>query len=212
VAARTRVLIADDHPLVRDALADAIRHRADLELVASVDNGRDALAQVADLLPDVAVLDMRMGELDGRQVLNAIVRDELATRVLFLSTYSDSSTVYDTLSAGAAGYLDKSMPAVNICDAIAAVARGDTVLSPGIEAGVLQQIRVRGMAQAPLLTERERQILRLISEGLSGPEIGRQLFIAPSTVKSHLTNMYEKLGVTERAAAVAEGMRRGLLE
>jgi two-component system nitrate/nitrite response regulator NarL len=212
VAARTRVLIADDHPLVRDALADAIRHRADLELVASVDNGRDALARVADLLPDVAVLDMRMGELDGRQVLNAIVRDELATRVLFLSTYSDSSTVYDTLSAGAAGYLDKSMPAVNICDAIAAVARGDTVLSPGIEAGVLQQIRVRGMAQAPLLTERERQILRLISEGLSGPEIGRQLFIAPSTVKSHLANMYEKLGVTERAAAVAEGMRRGLLE
>ena len=209
---RTQVLIADDHPLVRDALADAIRQRPELELVAVAATGREALEQATRLRPEVAVLDMRMEDLDGRQVLNAIVRDAIPTRVLFLSSYSESAMVYEALAAGALGYLDKSTSATHICDAIVAVARGDTVLSPSIEGGVLQQIRVRGATQGPQLTAREREILTLIGQGLSGPEIGRRLFIAPSTVKTHLTNLYEKLGVSERAAAVAEGMRRGLIE
>jgi two-component system nitrate/nitrite response regulator NarL len=208
---RTRVLIADDHPLVRDALADAVRHRPDLELVAAVGSGREALDQASQLRPEVAVLDVRMADLDGRKVLDAIVRAAIPTRVLFLSSSSESSIVYDTLAAGASGYLDKGASAAEICDAIAAVARGETVLSPTIEAGVLQQIRVRGTAAGPRLTGREQEILALIAEGLSAPEIGRRLFIAPSTVKTHMANLYEKLGVTERAAAAAEGMRRGLL-
>jgi len=208
---RTRVLIADDHPLVRDALADAIRRRPNLELVAVVGTGREALEQASRLRPEVAVLDVRMEDLDGRKVLHAIVGEAIPTRVLFLSSSSDSAIVYDTLAAGAGGYLDKGASAAEICDAIAAVARGETVLSPAIEAGVLQQIRVRGTVAGPRLTAREREIIGLIADGLSAPEIGRRLFIAPSTVKTHMANLYEKLGVTERAAAVAEGMRRGLL-
>jgi two-component system nitrate/nitrite response regulator NarL len=209
--ARTRVLIADDHPLVRDALADAIRHRPDLELVAAVASGREALEQAGHLRPDIAVLDLRMGDLDGRKVLHAIVRDAIPTRVLFLSSSTDSAVVYDVLAEGAGGYLDKGASATEICDAIAAVARGETVLSPTLEVGVLQQIRVRASVQGPRLTAREGEILGLIAQGVSGPEIGRRLFIAPSTVKTHMGNLYEKLGVSERAAAVAEAMRRGLL-
>jgi two-component system nitrate/nitrite response regulator NarL len=209
---RIRVLIADQHPLMRDALADAIDGCAHLELVAAVAGGRQALEQSSRLRPEVAVLEMQMDDLDGRQVLDAIVRDALPTRVLFLSTFTDSAMVYDALAAGAVGYLDRSTPDAEVCDAIAAVARGQTVLSPAIEAGVLQQIRVRGTAHGPPLTAREHQILGLIAQGLSGPEIGRRLFIAPSTVKTHSANLYEKLGVTERAAAVAEGMRRGLVD
>ncbi|HEY5196982.1 MAG TPA: response regulator transcription factor [Solirubrobacteraceae bacterium] len=204
-------MIADDHPLVRDALADAIRRRPNLELVAVVGTGREALEQASRLRPEVAVLDVRMEDLDGRKVLHAIVGEAIPTRVLFLSSSSDSAIVYDTLAAGAGGYLDKGASAAEICDAIAAVARGETVLSPAIEAGVLQQIRVRGTVAGPRLTAREREIIGLIADGLSAPEIGRRLFIAPSTVKTHMANLYEKLGVTERAAAVAEGMRRGLL-
>jgi two-component system nitrate/nitrite response regulator NarL len=209
---RIRVLIADQHPLMRDALADAIARSPKLELVAAAAGGREALEQSCRLRPEVAVLEMRMDDLDGRQVLDAIVRDAIPTRVVFLSGSTDSAMVYDALAAGAVGYLDRDTSDADVCDAIAAVARGQTVLSPDIEAGVLRQIRVRGTAHGPPLTSRERQILALIAQGLSGPEIGRRLFIAPSTVKTHSANLYGKLGVTERAAAVAEGMRRGLVD
>lgn len=212
MADRVSVLIADDHPLIREALADAIRQRADLELVGVARDGREALEQVGALHPDVAVLDIRMGDIDGRRVLAAIVRDGLPTRVLFLSSTSDGTTVYECLAEGATGFLDKETETGRICDAIAATARGETVLGPGVEAGVVQQIRARGAQRPPALSAREHEILRLVAAGLPGPEIGRRLYIAPSTVKSHLASIYEKLGVSERAAAVAEGMRRGLLE
>lgn len=209
---RIKVFAADDHPLVREAMQHAIKARSDLELVGVAGDGREALAEIRRLEPDIAVLDMRMPELDGSQVLNALVRDGIATRVLFLSTFTEGGLIYDALAAGAAGYIDKVASADEICDAIAAAARGETVLSSRIEAGVLQQIRVRGEEKGTKLTARELEVLTLISQGLSAPAVARQLYIEPSTVKSHLQNIYEKLGVTERAAAVAEGMRRGHLE
>jgi two-component system nitrate/nitrite response regulator NarL len=153
-----------------------------------------------------------MGGLDGAEVLNAIVRDELPTRVVLLSSYIDSSLVYDLLAQGASGFLDKGASAEEICDAIVAVARGETMLSPRVEGGVLQQIRLRGGESGPALTPRELEVLRLVAAGLSAPAIAAQLVVEPSTVKSHLQNLYEKLGVSDRAAAVAEGMRRGLVE
>jgi len=116
------------------------------------------------------------------------------------------------LAKGAAGYLDKSASAEQICAAINAITRGETVLGGEIKGGVLQQIRLRGDEQSTRLTAREREVLRLVAEGLSAIEVGNRLYIEQSTVKSHLKNIYEKLGVSDRAAAVAEGMRRGLLE
>jgi two-component system nitrate/nitrite response regulator NarL len=209
---RTRVLIAEDHPLFRNALEEAIRGRPDLELVGTAADGRVAIEEIRRLEPEVALVDMRMPELDGGQVLNAVVRDGLPTRVLFLSTHTESAMVFDLLAGGASGYLDKTSSADEVCNAIAAASRGQTVLSSSIEGEVLQQIRLRGGASEGRLTAREHEVLRLVADGHSAPEIATRLYIEASTVKTHLQNIYEKLGVSDRAAAVAEGMRRGLLE
>jgi two-component system nitrate/nitrite response regulator NarL len=212
VTERTRVLVAEDHPMFRDALVEAIKARADLELVGTAEDGRVALEEIRRLKPEVALVDMRMPDLDGAQVLNAVVRDQIPTRVLFLSTHTDSGMVYDLLARGASGYLDKASSADEVCDAIAAASRGETVLSANIEAEVLQQIRVRAADVGTKLTPREQEVLGLVAEGESAPDIAARLYIETSTVKTHLQNIYEKLGVSERAAAVAEGMRRGLVE
>jgi two-component system nitrate/nitrite response regulator NarL len=209
---RVQVFVAEDHPLYLEAVESAIKHRPDLELVGSAADGRHALDEIRRLQPQVAVLGMRMSGLDGSEVLNAIVRDQIPTRVVFLSTVTESGLVYDMLARGAAGYVDKSSSSEEICSAIIAVSRGEIVLSPSLDGGVLRQIHLRAAEPAIKVTPREREVLRLVAEGLSASEIASRLFIQPSTVKSHLHNLYGKLGVAERAAAVAEGMRRGLLE
>src|SRR5215210_3251313 len=123
MSSRTRVLVAEDHPMFRDALVEAIRSRSALELVGTAEDGRAAIEAIRRLQPEIALLDMRMPELDGGQVLNAVVRDAIPTRVLFLSTHTDSGVVYDLLARGAAGYLDKASSADEVCDGIAAAAR-----------------------------------------------------------------------------------------
>jgi two-component system nitrate/nitrite response regulator NarL len=209
---RVRVLVADDHPLFREALADTIDQRPELELVAKVASGREALAEIQGTPPDVAVLDMKMPELDGMDVVDAVTRDELPTRVLLLSAFLDSSLGYRALGAGAAGYLSKDSTGERICDAILAVAHGETVLDPEIQAGVAREIRMRAEDERPALTAREREILRLTADGFSAPQIAEQLYLSPTTVRTHLQHLYEKLGVSDRAAAVAEAMRQRLLE
>ena len=153
-----------------------------------------------------------MPGVDGIRVLNAVERDGIETRVVFLSAYLDSAVVYRALAAGAAGYLSKDSNRQSICDAVAAVARGDAVFAPEIQGGIAREIRMRENDGRPTLTPREREILNLTAEGCTAPEIGRRLYLSPTTVKTHLQHLYEKLGVSDRAAAVAEAMRRGLLE
>ena len=211
-AERVRVVIAEEHPLYREGVVRAIRERPQLELAGEAADGRQALALIRELQPDVAVLDVKMPELDGLQVANAVDRDGLGTRVLMLSAFLDRQIVFQAVAAGAAGYLSKDAGRLEITDAILAVHRGDTVLAPEVQAGVAAEVRSRWSVESPSLSERERQVLELIAEGLSAPEIGRRLFLSPATVKSHLQSLYEKLGVSDRAAAVAEAMRRGLLE
>lgn len=207
-----RVLVADDHPLFREALAETVEQRPGLELVGKVGSGREALATIRDDLPEVAVLDMKMPELDGMEVVDAVTRDELPTRVLLLSAFLDSALAYRALGAGAAGYLSKDSTGERICDAIVAVARGETVLDPEVQAGVAREIRMRAENERPALTAREREILRLTADGRSAPQIAEQLYLSPTTVRTHLQHLYEKLGVSDRAAAVAEAMRQRLLE
>jgi two-component system nitrate/nitrite response regulator NarL len=211
--ARTRVIVADDHPLYRHGIADVIKRRPALELVAEAGDGRAALAALQEHRPDVAVLDVDMPYLNGLAVLRAAVRDALGVRVVFLSGYSDSTTVYEALQAGASGFLSKDASADSVCGAVEAVARGETVLGPEIQAALAHELRARApVEERPLLSAREREILVLTAEGLTSPDIGKRLHLSPATVKTHLQNTYEKLGVSDRAAAVAEGMRRGLLE
>lgn len=210
---RTRVLIADDHPLFREAITRLVEARPDLELVGEASDGRAALEQIRELAPDVAVIDVRMPELDGSAVLVALREEGLATNVVFLSAFLDSRTVYDAVASGAKAYLSKEAGSDEIADAIAAAARGETILGPEVQTGLAQEIRVREQSEArPRLSDREHEVLGLIAQGLSAPEIGERIHLSTATVKTHLQHLYEKLGVSERAAAVAEGMRRGLVD
>ena len=206
------MLAADSHPLYRDALARVIRERPELELVGQASDGRAALAAIGSRRPDVAVIDRTLTGLSGEQILNAVGRDGLRTRVVMLAAEPDPGVVYAAIANGAAGYLTKHADARELCDAISAVARGRTVLSPRLQTGIAGEIRLRSAVERPLLSEREREIMKLVAAGLTAPRIGRQLCLATPTVKTHLHHVYEKLGVAERAAAVAEAMRRGLLE
>lgn len=211
-SARIRVVIADDHPLFRDGLARRIKERPELELVGDAADGTAALDLIRKLRPDVAVLDIKMPRIDGLRLAAAITRDGLQTRIVVLSACVESAMVYKALAAGARAFLSKDADRGEVCDTIVAVARGEVVLPPTTHSGLVEQIRVRGGADEPSLTAREREVLALIADGASAPEIGRRLHLSTGTVKTHLKNLYEKLDVSDRAAAVAEAMRRGILE
>jgi two-component system nitrate/nitrite response regulator NarL len=207
------VVVADDHPLFRDGIVRAVRERPTLTLIGEASDGRGALQRISELRPDVAVLDLKLPGLDGLQVVKALRRDGVGSRVLMLSAFTEGPVVHELLSAGAAGYLSKSVERTQVCDAIEILARGGTMLDSSLQDGLLAAIQAQGAkAQRPWLTDREGEILVLIAEGLSAPGIGARLHLAPGTVKTHLSHLYEKLGVSDRAACVAEAMRCGLLE
>ncbi|MEA2218722.1 MAG: two-component system, NarL family, nitrate/nitrite response regulator NarL [Solirubrobacteraceae bacterium] len=209
---RLRVVVADDHPMFREAVVDAIKSRPELEFVGDAADGRAALQSIRDTLPDVAVVDIRMPLLDGLGVLNAVTRDGLPTRVLLLTAEAEASRVYAAIGAGAAGCMLKDADADKLCDAIVAVGRGETVLAPGVQSAVAREIRTRSVQDRPVLSPREAEILALIADGLSAPAIAELLVLSPATVRTHLQHLYDKLGVSDRAAAVAAAMRRGMLE
>lgn len=208
----TTVVHADDHPLYRDGLAQAISERPDLNLVEQAEDGREALAAIRRLQPDVALLDIRMPELDGIRVLQAVRRDNLKTAVVLVSGHLDLDVAYRSIECGAVGVLHKSADRVEVCDAIAAAARDEVTLQPTVQAQLVRQIRLRGGLDRPQLTPREREVLLLIAEGLSAPDIASCLTLSPATIKSHLQSLYDRLGVSDRAAAVAVALRIGLIE
>ena len=209
---KVRVVVGDDHPLFRDGVVRALLSSGEIEVVAEADDGTEALAVIKEHQPAVALLDYRMPGLDGAQVAAAVVRDELPTRVLLISAHDDSAIVYHAIQEGAAGFLPKESTRAEIVAAVLNCARGRDVLSPGLAAGLAGEIRRRAEPAGPVLSPREREVLNLIAKGSSIPAIAAELFLAPSTVKTHVQRLYEKLGVSDRAAAVAEAMRRKLLE
>jgi two-component system, NarL family, nitrate/nitrite response regulator NarL len=210
--ARIRVILAEDHPLYREGVVRAIRERPDLELVGECADGRVALAQIQELEPDVALLDMRLPSLSGLEVITALTDAEAKTKTIVLSAFDDGPLVYDAIAAGASGYLVKDADRQTICNAITAVARGKSVFSTELHDGLAEQIRSHRHDDRPRLSPREQQILSLTAEGRSTPEIARLLFLSTSTVKTHLQNIYEKLEVSDRAAAVAKALREGVLQ
>ena len=210
--ARVRVVVADDHPFFRDGVARGLVHSGRIEVVAAVGDGREALEAIRRDDPDVALVDYDMPDVDGLGVVRAAVRDGLRTRVLLLSAHTDSSVVFQALQEGAAGYLAKDAKRAEIVQAVLDVARGRTVVPAELAAGLAGEIRIRAKDRGPVLSERERQVLQAFARGLSVPQVAGELFIGVSTVKTHTQRLYEKLGVSDRAAAVAEGMRRGLVE
>jgi two-component system, NarL family, nitrate/nitrite response regulator NarL len=204
--------VADDHPLYREAVVRAVRSRAEFELVGQAEDGRAALGVIRDSVPDIAVLDVQMPSLGGVDVVRAVVRDGLATRMVLLSAHLESDTVYAAVAEGVRAYLSKSWPAERICDALVAVWRGEVVLPEEVQSGLAAAIRSHAQPGRVALSRREHEVLVLIAQGKSAPTIALELHVSPATVKTHLKTLYEKLGVSDRAAAVAEAMRRGLIE
>ena len=209
---RVRVVVADDHPLYRDGVVRALTASGRVDVVAQSEGGREALDQIREHKPDVALIDYKLPDLDGVSVIHAVTRDGLQTRVLMLSAFTDSGLVYEALQTGASGYLPKEAKRDEIVDAVLACARGETVLPAELTAGLVTEIRVRRATDTPVLTDREREILNMIAAGKSLPEIAKELYLGVTTVKTHVQHLYEKLGVSDRAAAVAEAMRRRLIE
>ncbi len=204
--------MAEDHPVFRQAVSRSLQARAELDLIGAAADGQQALEEIRSLKPSVALLDLRLPGLDGLDLLRFVQRDSLPTRIIMLSADSSSGMVYDAVRLGASGFLTKAATLDQIGDAVIAVARGETVLAAEVQSGLVNELRQRDQPARPLLTARELEVLKLIAEGLSGPEIGARLYISSSTVKTHVKNVLEKLEVSDRAAAVAEGMRRGLIE
>ena len=209
---RVRVVVADDHPFFRDGITTGLTRSGRVRVVSEAANGREALEAIRRERPDVALVDYQMPDVDGVAIVHAVVRDELPTRVVLLSAHTDSAIVFHALEEGASGYLSKEAGRSDIVEAVLRVARGETVVPAELAAGLAGEIRLRAQSTAPALSERERQVLAAFARGLSIPNVAAELFIGTSTVKTHTQRLYEKLGVSDRAAAVAEAMRRGLLE
>jgi two-component system nitrate/nitrite response regulator NarL len=210
--APVRVVVVDDHPFYRDGVTRGLTNSGRIVVVAEVGDGRDALEVIRREQPDVALVDYEMPDIDGLGVVRAVIRDKLPTRVVLLSAHTDSGVVFRALEEGSAGYLAKDARRSEIVAAVLDVARGRTVLPPELAAGLAGEIRLRAQEQRPALSERERQVLAAFARGLSVPQVAAELYLGVSTVKTHTQRLYEKLGVSDRAAAVAEGMRRGLVE
>jgi two-component system, NarL family, nitrate/nitrite response regulator NarL len=209
---KVRVVVGDDHPLFRDGVVRALASSGEIDVVAEADDGSSALELIKAHKPDVALLDYRMPGMDGAQVAAAVRRDELPTRVLLVSAHDESAIVYSALQEGAAGFLPKESTRSELVNAVLACAKGRDVVAPSLAAGLAGEIRRRGEPQGPTLSAREREVLKLIADGHTIPAMAKELYLAPSTVKTHVQRLYEKLGVGDRAAAVAEAMRRKLLD
>jgi DNA-binding NarL/FixJ family response regulator len=197
--AKIRVLIVDDHVVVRSGLAQFIETTDDIELVATAANGIEALARVEAFGPDVVLMDLSMPEMNGIEATRQIVEDHPSSRVLVLTSFSDQTRILDALEAGADGYLLKHSDPDDIADAIRTVYAGGSPLDPKAARTLLESRR--SDRSVPQLTDREREVLLLVRDGLANKQIARRLGIAERTVKAHLTSVYQRLGVTDRTQA-----------
>jgi DNA-binding NarL/FixJ family response regulator len=208
VSAPIRLLLVDDHPVVRDGLRGIFADDPAIVVVGEASDGAEALAVVERRAVDVVLMDLRMPGMGGVEAIRAIRVASPQTRVLVLTTYDGDRDVLPAIEAGATGYLLKDAPREELVRAVQATARGEAVLSPAVAGRLMGQ--VRGPAGAAL-SEREREVLALIAQGSSNSAIAAALFISEATVKTHLLHLYAKLGVRDRAGAVGEAYRRGIL-
>ncbi|MBO3752386.1 response regulator transcription factor [Streptosporangiaceae bacterium NEAU-GS5] len=208
MTAPVRLLLADDHPVVRDGLAGLFARDPEFEVVGEAGDGAEAVRLAEELRPDVILMDLRMPGTDGIAAIAELARRGVAARVLVLTTYDTDSHVLPAIEAGATGYLLKDAPREELLRAVRAAARGEAVLAPSVAARLMSLVRAPG---AGPLSRRELEVLELVAAGSTNRETAARLFITEATVKTHLLNIYAKLGVNDRAAAVAEAFNRGLL-
>jgi DNA-binding NarL/FixJ family response regulator len=211
-----RVLVADDQSMVRAGFRMLLSGEADIEVVAEASNGLEAVAKAARFRPTVILMDIRMPELDGLEATRRILAADDAARILILTTFDLDEYIYEALSAGASGFVLKDDPPEQLIAAVRTVAAGDALLSPTVTKRVIEQF-TRSPRPAPPkgvdeLTAREREILRLIVAGLSNAEIGSELYISDTTVKTHVTHILQKLDLRDRVQAVVLAYETGLFD
>jgi DNA-binding NarL/FixJ family response regulator len=204
-----KLLIVDDHPVVRDGLSAMFARDPEFEVLGEAADGAEAVRLALALAPDVILMDLRMPGMDGLTAITELGKRGSAARVLVLTTYDTDSHVLPAIEAGATGYLLKDAPRAELLRAVRAAARGEAVLSPSVATRLMS--RFRAPSGAGPLSQRELEVLELVAAGTTNREAAARLFISEATVKTHLLNIYAKLGVSDRAAAVAEAFNRGLL-
>ncbi len=203
-----RILIADDHPVVRTGLQGMLAGEADLEVVGEARDGQEALDKAVLLHPDVVLMDLRMPNLDGVGATERIRSRLPATQVLILTTYDTDGDILRAIDAGAVGCLLKDAPRDDLFRAVRAAARGESTLAPAVLALLLNRMRTPA---AETLSAREVEVLTLVAEGAANKEVARTLYISETTVKTHLSHIFTKLGVDDRTAAVTVALDRGIL-
>ena len=203
-----RLLVADDHPVVRDGLRAMLATQPDMELVGEAATGTEAVELARALRPDVVLMDLQMPKLDGPAAIATLRQQAPEVRVLVLTTFGTDADITRAVDAGATGYLLKDAPREQLFSAIRAAARGESVLSPSVATRVLG--RMRAPAEEAL-SPRELEILGAVARGLSNKDIGRQLYVSEATVKTHLLRVFSKLGVDDRTAAVTVALKRGII-
>jgi DNA-binding NarL/FixJ family response regulator len=213
----TSVVLADDQALVRGGFRLILEAQDDVEVLGEAENGAEAVARVRELRPDVVLMDVRMPELDGIQATRRIVAEGLPTRVLVLTTFDEDEIVYEALRAGAGGFLLKSAPPPRLVEAVRLVAAGEELLAPSVTRRLIEQyvrhppVGARVPPELAELTEREREVLQLIADGLTNGEIAARLVVSEATVKTHVNHLFQKLGLRDRVQAVVLAYETGLV-
>jgi DNA-binding NarL/FixJ family response regulator len=211
-----RVLVADDQSMVRAGLRMLLSREPDIEVVGEATNGHEAVAQAARFHPHVVLMDIRMPELDGLEATRRILAADPSARVLVVTTFNLDEYVYEGLRVGASGFVLKDDPPEQLIAAVRTIAGGEALLSPSVTRRVIQEFTRVHRQAAPkavdTLTSRELEVFRLITQGLSNAEIGRQLFISDTTVKTHVTRLLQKLELRDRAQAIVLAYQTGLFE
>jgi len=213
---KIRIILADDHPLLRQALRDVLEKQPDFEVIAEASDGEEAVKLAAELAPNVVIMDISMPKLNGLQATEQIKADYPAIAVLVLTVHSDSEHILSILQAGASGYLTKSVYGDDVINAVRALACGETVLCPSVSEQIykyaFQHIaKSKGLEEGEKLSARELEVLCLAARGTSNKDIALKLGLSLRTVKGHLANLFLKLNVASRTEAVIVGLRRGIL-
>ena len=209
-----KILIVDDHPVVREGIASMLKKQPDFKIVGEACNGLEAVEKARELFPDVVLMDLRMPELDGVEAIKRIKEEKPEVKFIILTTYSDDEYIFKGIAAGARAYLLKDAPRDELFKAIRAVSRGESLIQPIVASRVLDKLAElsRKTPLAETLSEREVEVLRLMASGESNKDIADKLSITQSTVKTHITSIFQKLNVTTRTEAVTTALKRGIIQ
>lgn len=214
----TRIVVADDHQVVRNGFAELLATQEDLEVVATAADGAEAVHVCRRLQPDIVLMDVRMPGMDGIEATRQLVADGNSPRIIILTTFDLDEYVYDALRAGASGFLLKDVTAERLFDAVRVVANGEALLAPGVTRRLIRDFAAMrpksddaSRAAIDGLTPRETEVLRLVAEGLSNPEIAERLVVTEETVKTHVSRVLRKLGLRDRTQAVVMAYESGLV-